>query len=182
MKLLSIEPRTSPSSRVQLVNLGELLHPGSCMICGSGICELGYVRLGVYYDYEGEMYLCMNCVEEIVTVIGGLTRSETMDLQEIFNKTTNKANRATELLRIANERLNHVDSLIGTLGDSYGPLDLDDNASEDTTEAIDGLDSDDDEPVSDATTGEPEPEEPVEVKRPNDTKRLKLSNPASIEF
>lgn len=66
----------TPSDRVQLRNLGELMHPGSCALCGNGNCEEGYLDLGIYYDYEGQMYLCVPCLKQCANVIGMIPPEE----------------------------------------------------------------------------------------------------------
>lgn len=72
----------TPSDKVQLVGLGELLSPAKCMICGNGTCDEGYARLGVWYDYEGEQYICRTCVVQIAELFKCLTPEEAQHLQE----------------------------------------------------------------------------------------------------
>lgn len=76
-------PKTlSPSDRMQVRNIGELMHPGACCVCGSGTCQQGYIDIGVYYDYEGQMYLCMTCLTEAAETAGMLSLEESEHLIE----------------------------------------------------------------------------------------------------
>lgn len=72
----------TPSDRVQLVGLGELLSPACCMICRSGNCDEGYARLGVWYDYEGEQYLCRTCVIQVAELFSCLTPEEAQHVKD----------------------------------------------------------------------------------------------------
>lgn len=103
----------SPSARMQLVNIGELLHPAACMVCGNGTSQDGYLRLGVYFDYEGECYLCVRCLTEAGETIGMLTSDEAEHLTGLSAATSTDLADAKEKLEAANERLNHYDTLFG---------------------------------------------------------------------
>lgn len=103
----------TPSDRVQLVGLGELLSPAKCMICGNGTCDEGYVKLGVFYDFEGEQYLCRNCVIQIAELFGCLTPEEAQHLQE------QAATLATENAKLW-EEVNDVRPVMDTLSKLFG--------------------------------------------------------------
>lgn len=102
----------TPSDRVQLVGLGELLSPAVCMICRNGNCEEGYARLGVWYDYEGEQYICRTCTVQVAELFGCLVPEEAKHLQE--QATLLAADNATLKtdLEDTRERLSAVDNLI----------------------------------------------------------------------
>ena len=109
----------TPSDQVQLVGLGELLHPGKCMICGNGNCELGYVRLGIFYDYEGEQYLCATCLTQCAELIGCLTSEEANHLQDQAKALAASNKQLMEELENATERLDIFESAIrASLGDA----------------------------------------------------------------
>jgi hypothetical protein len=84
----------TPSDRVQVRQLGSLLHPGACALCGSGNCDDGYVDTGVYYEYEGQVYFCMTCAHQIVNAIGCLLPDESEHLRDLNSE---MATRVTEL-------------------------------------------------------------------------------------
>lgn len=128
-ELLTREASTDPSTRMRIIGLGEVVHPGTCMVCGAANREQGYLRLGVWYDYEGEQYLCMEfCVPELIRSIGGLTPEETSQLQQIANDSLEKLQAVEQELEHANGRLRHYDSLLSGINpvtgssndDSYG--------------------------------------------------------------
>ena len=73
----------TPSDRVQMRGQHELMHPGACALCGSGNRDDGYVDLDIYYDYEGQMYLCRSCAEEVGNVIGMVSAEEFGHLQSM---------------------------------------------------------------------------------------------------
>lgn len=75
-----------PSARMQLRSLGELIHPGSCMVCGSGNCDEGYIDLGVFFDYEGSQYLCKHCCYQAGETFGMYTPDEIRQTQELAEK------------------------------------------------------------------------------------------------
>lgn len=73
----------TPSDRVQVIQAGSLGHPGTCALCGSGTCELGYVDLDIYFEWEGNVYLCMWCAKQVAKVIGCLNPEESKHLEEL---------------------------------------------------------------------------------------------------
>lgn len=101
----------SPSDRMQFVGMGELTHPGACMVCGSGVREEGYVRLGVYYDFEGEMYLCHTCVVQAGEVIGMLTKPEVEQFTKGIDAYVEALASTQAELDKANERLANYDGI-----------------------------------------------------------------------
>lgn len=92
----------NPSARMQVRGVGELMHPGACAVCGNGTCEDGYVDPGVYYDYEGQVYFCMRCVEELIATVGGATGAELLVTADL----TTRSMEENERLKRENEALN----------------------------------------------------------------------------
>ncbi len=106
---------TTPSDRVQLIGRSQLMHPGCCALCGSGNCEDGYVDTGIYYDYEGQVYFCMTCVEQIINVVGGFTGDQTAMLNaELAGKVTELSS-VKEELETARGRVQQYDALLSGL-------------------------------------------------------------------
>lgn len=97
-----------PSARMQLRSRGELRHPGACCICGNGTNDDGYVDLGVFYDYEGTMYLDMTCALQIATLIGCVSPEEI----KIFEKKVEElAKKNDELRKDLDDAQHHVDTV-----------------------------------------------------------------------
>lgn len=111
--MFDLVPKSDPGARMQIVGLGELMHPGTCMVCGSGTRDSGYVRLGVYYDYEGEMYLCKEfCLPELIKTVNGLTEDEAKTMVDMSNTILEQHEALKAELERANGRLLHYDSLL----------------------------------------------------------------------
>jgi len=104
--------RNDPDARMQLRGIGDLRHPGACAVCGSGNCDSGYVDLGVYYEYEGWVYLCLYCIEEAGGVVDMLTVNESEKLIEAQHKAEGKALALEEENGELHERLNGYVSVI----------------------------------------------------------------------
>ena len=101
-----------PSARMQLRGRGDgLMHPASCMVCGNGNCEQGYVDTGVNFDYEGQMYLCVLCVSQAAETAGMLGIELSRFLREQNESLAEKNAQVTELLRKTNDELEHYRAL-----------------------------------------------------------------------
>lgn len=83
-----------PSDRVQIRSLGTLMSPAVCLLCGNGTSLEGYVDLDTFFEWEGQMYLCMTCTKQIAEMIGCIVPDEADILKEQFNST------AKELLEL----------------------------------------------------------------------------------
>lgn len=101
-----------PSARIQVRSRGELRHPGSCCICGNGTCDDGYVDLGVFYDYEGTMYICMTCVFQIVAAVGCFTPEEVKMLNEQASEYARKFDESQTELAHAQHHIDTVNALL----------------------------------------------------------------------
>lgn len=87
-----------PSKLTQLRSRGQLMHPGTCAICGNGTCDEGYLDTGIYYDYEGHVYICLVCVRtEVLPQIGAIPYEEAE-----YIKNERQAD-ATRILELENE-------------------------------------------------------------------------------
>lgn len=151
-----------PSARMQFAGMGELVHPGSCMVCGSGNCEEGYVRLGVYFEYEGEMYLCRTCLVQASELIGCVTPEEAVLIHKNAAEYKDLWENADAELEKANERLAAYDRVLATIDPIiYGTgSDPDDSPSENDHEAVEA-----------AADPKPEPAEPVTQPRRGNPKK-----------
>lgn len=166
----------TPSDRVQLVGRGDLRHPGCCAVCGSGNGEEGYVDLGVYYDYEGQMYLCWTCTAQVAEVIDCLLPSEAAILKELVEQTELRNKDLQTQLEAANERLRAFDVAFASVKFPDDPsASVASVVSEDSTVSVEV------EPT--ATNGPPSREpiatKPVTVKRRSNVKRTELRNDAT---
>jgi hypothetical protein len=88
-------PEIDPSRKIVPRNRGELNHPGSCACCGGSDPDRTYVDFGIWYDYEGSVYICNQCLyEAAVTVMGYFTQEQHEALLAISNR---QAMRISEL-------------------------------------------------------------------------------------
>lgn len=169
---------TTPSDRAQLRSIGELMHPGSCALCGSGNCDDGYVDLGIYYDYEGQMYLCRYCTEQVAAVMGCLSADESAFLQATNVDLAAQLTALKAQLEEVNERLGLYDSLLSGIASNSSDSEptvidsLDINLNE-----IDEADNSDGEQLElPITSGESESAEPVKGRRPRKPAQPQRSN------
>jgi hypothetical protein len=100
-----------PSARMQLRSMGELVHPAACCVCGNGVCEAGYIDLGVYYDYEGQMYLCKTCLYQAGETFGMFTPDEVKIIQDQLVSITNENEKLKEEL----EELERVRPIVSVI-------------------------------------------------------------------
>ena len=185
-----------PSARMQVRSKGELVHPGRCMVCGNGNCDSGYLDLGVFFDYEGTMYLCMSCCTQAGETIGMFTPDEVKSQQELIEKLTHENVQQKEELDYARPIIGSLRSSIPYLLGSAGPasdvtdfvvqrsedgatvsvVEVEGSGETNSEESPSGNDSDGD--VTESTdAGEPEPAESVKG-----TKRSRPSKSAVRDF
>lgn len=111
---------TSPSDRMQVRSLGELQHPASCMICGNGNCDDGYLDLGVFFDYEGTMYLCMTCARQAGETIGLYTPEEVKQIISHGEELATKVAELTSELEDARPAIDYLRRFTDTSAHAYG--------------------------------------------------------------
>lgn len=161
-----------PSSRMQQRSLGELMHPGSCCVCGNGNSEQTYLELGVFFDYEGNLYLCTPCVEQVINVWGAFTAEEMAAALEGANANFDSITRLEEELANVNEQLSAARTLLAANHSAYLSVVAPDTVSEES-EPKDSVSA---EPVSVPDEGKPEVKEPVSEPRRGNTSSTKSSN------
>lgn len=168
----------NPGSRFQLRGIGDLQHPACCAVCGSGVCEFGYLDIGVYYDYEGQVYLCMTCFEEGAEAAGLLSRSEAGYLQAVNTDLAAENAKLKESLEAVNERIKHYDALFGDRFNEHP--DLGASVTESKDESTDG------EPVKRfvprRAAEQPVITESVESEGSSDVTRTEFSNTSGINL
>lgn len=157
----------SPSDRMQLAGLGELVHPASCMVCGSGNCEEGYVSLGVWYEFEGTQYLCRTCCVQAAEILGCLIPEEATVLQDLVEATTTELAAIKEELKDTHERLTIYDGVIARASAITGTS---------SSSSGSGVSQDFDGSSEVAATGEPVTAEPVKSTGRSNSKSLKSSD------
>lgn len=113
----------NPSARIQVRGVGDLMHPGACAICGNGTRPEGFVDIGVYYDYEGQVYICMMCAEDLVHTIDGLTAEEHAMVKSISEgfAAENEALK-TQVEELSAELKQYRDSIVSAFGSSVLPV------------------------------------------------------------
>lgn len=129
-------PEIDPSCKIQPRSRGELNHPGSCAVCGSGDPERTYVDFGVYYDYEGSMYVCNLCFEEAaVKVMGYFTQEEHSKLLNLNNELILKCEELEKELADARPILDAVRNVLGPVDyPSVGGILSDSTPAEDNSD------------------------------------------------
>jgi hypothetical protein len=137
------------------------------MVCGTGNCDDGYIDLGVWYEFVGTCYICMNCIHQAAEVAGCLLPVEAATIraaaERIGDQNTDLA-KENEILR---ERLSIFDAAVrsaaATNDSTRSVLDSPVNSGNDSTTSSDGS-------VQPAiTAGEPESKESVTEPRLTDT-------------
>lgn len=106
---------TNPSAKVRFLALGELPSPGSCLVCGSGTREEGYVDLGVWLEYVGEGLLCVTCIIEIGECIKMLSIDEAAQIKVELNGIIQKNTLLKATVEEQDERLAAYHTLLGNL-------------------------------------------------------------------
>ncbi len=158
---------TTASDRVQVVSQGELLHPGACALCGSGNSDEGYINMGIWYEYEGQQYYCMNCVRQIIAVVGGLTDDQAEHLNGLNEELVGRNTALRTELEEANELLGKWNGLINSIGVSDATLTAFGNAiSVDASEADPTVNTEPKVSESKSVETESKPSKPVAGKRP----------------
>lgn len=149
------------SDRMQVLGRGDLRPPGTCLHCGSGNCDEGYVTLDTFVDMHGECYICITCTRQLCELIGALLPEEATALQHDKLEVDLKLAQATEELKVANERVTVFTDAIRVAGGSALVNALSSMASDAEPQAVEPSESAEPAPVSDADAGESEPEESV---------------------
>lgn len=165
---------TTPSDRVQVISRGQLKPPGACALCGNGTCEEGYVDSGVYFDWEGHVYFCMNCTVQIAETIGCLTPAESDHLKSLNESIAEELSKTQEKLNHAESRLADYDRVLSGLVPSIA--NVDGSLVEESQPESDVVD----EPDSNGAESDTKPTESVEKRRPANPKRAPVRN-ASFE-
>lgn len=99
---------TKPSDRVQVRTRSNLMPPAHCAMCGFGQGDRQYVDPGIWYDYEGQVYFCNLCTEELGQAIGMLPVGESEHLKALSAKIAEEnveLKRELEELRVLRDTL-----------------------------------------------------------------------------
>lgn len=166
-----------PSGRFALRSAGELRQPGQCSVCGNGTCIEGYLDLDIYFEWEGNIYLCMNCVSEAIHVVGALLPKEAETLKNIVETTHAE-------LKVTKEQLNEYRNLDANLRRLFipdsaksGDLSISSLLTKPEPEQINTVNT-----PSGTDAGESESKGPVKGRRPNDVTRPKVGNKPTINL
>lgn len=101
----------SPSDSMRLLGRGELPAPAACFKCGSGNCEEGYVDFGVFFDFEGEMLACRDCVLKAAELVGCMPPSVVDDVKEKVEVLSAEHEEVKKELENAKQRLSVFNSM-----------------------------------------------------------------------
>lgn len=160
-----------PSRKIQQRSRGDLGFPGSCACCGGSDPERTYVDFGIWYDYEGSVYICSTCFTEAVQVMGFFTPEEVQETFDQLNAMLRENAQLKKELEDARPILNAVANLGGSL---VAPVsgDSDSNSDLDAEEADSGSSGTDE----DAVSGESEVKESPVSEGRGDTSGTKPRN------
>jgi hypothetical protein len=154
---------------VQVRQIGDLMHPGACSLCGSGNCDRGYVDLGIYFDYEGQVYLCMTCIDQVIETVGGLLPDQALHLKEVSEEIAKKNRELEEENAGYRNKLDSwytlLDGAIDFRADNPNAKSDDPTGAESSSE-----------PANGTSGGEPVAKESTPKRRPNDSSRPKQRN------
>lgn len=75
----------NPSGRVQRIGNGALLPPGTCILCGTGYNDDGFIDFGVNIEWFGQLYFCATCALEIGSAVGAYSSVEVKNLLNDLN-------------------------------------------------------------------------------------------------
>lgn len=167
----------TPSDRVQIRQRSDLVYPAVCAMCGNGTDVDGFIDVGVWYEWEGQVYFCHKCGLEIARAIGCLMPDESRYLEDMNRK-------MAEELKVTKEQLDDLKHF-ADLADRFvsqrpvGPDNSTDLAfnQESADESVSAT-----EPTQGAAKREPVTKKPVAGRGPNDAKRSPVRNTASTSF
>lgn len=166
-----------PSARVQVRETHQLRSPGTCALCGNGTCVDGYIDPDVYFEWEGNIYFCMNCAKQMAKAIGCLLPDESRYLEELNNTIAEDLKETKEKLRAYDGLIN---AITGALGSDVADISrtLDSILGKGEPEQPDnGTDA-----PSATDAGKPEVTEPVAKQGPVHPKRPQRSNEPRVNI
>lgn len=170
-----VQPTTvNYDARMRLRGQSELMVPGVCCVCGSGNSD-HYVDIGVYYEYEGQMYLCLNCLTEAAETGGMLSIEVGNHLKELATQIATTNTELVAQVKEMSERLGHFDAIIASSNPSPTP---DSSVSvsvpnRDDVQAQSGNTTSNDGSVAEPTgQGKPDESEPVKSGKGKVTARI----------
>lgn len=133
-----------PSGKFKLVAKGYLAPPASCLTCGNGNCEEGYIDCGAYVDYYGQVYLCWFCAIQLAETFGCVIPEDVAKMEATLTEALNSRTALESELETANERLAAYSLLYGGLpvpsGTSDSPVSDADEDEPDTPLDFEGSD------------------------------------------
>lgn len=167
----------NPSARMHFRGVGDLLFPGSCCVCGNGTNSAGYVDIGVYFDYEGQVYLCITCLTEAAETGGMLSIEQSEFLKDLCTKVATENEELRTIAKEMSERVEQYESAITSggfiLASDVHPVSLPDS---DAPTEPEGSTGDGDGNVNDAPnaqdSGEPVADESVTVSKSKRTRSV----------
>ena len=167
-------PEIDPGNKIQLRPMGQLMHPACCAICGSGNRDV-YVDLSLYYDYEGQVYICLEfCMQQIADTLGFLNLQEATFLRDMSNNLVVRNEELESELQNAQLRLKRYDDLFAGLPRIESPIAGGDTSVIDEQSVV--------EPAKEPDSGESVVKEPTTRRRSNDSQQSKLRNRDTNKF
>ena len=113
----------NPSGRVQRIGSGDLLPPGTCILCGTGFCDDGFIDFGVNLEWFGQIYFCATCALEIGGSVGAYSSAEVNHINGLFNVAVEERNALKERLDNAESELHTLRGAIRIVSDNGSVVD-----------------------------------------------------------
>ena len=107
-----VKDGNDPSARMHVLSRGLLQFPAQCMVCGNGSHDDGYLDIGVFFDYEGQCYLCMTCAYQAGETVGLFTPAEVKHTQDIAEKLAEENEALKKELDDAKQHLASANNLL----------------------------------------------------------------------
>lgn len=147
----------NPSGRMHFLGVGDLLFPGGCCVCGNGLNPEGFVSIGVYYEGEGQMYLCLTCLTEAAETGGLLSLEQSRVLVDLSTKVSEENLVLRETVKDLSKRVELYESAINAAGAGIvsSPANTDLGVTESPAELVTGPDAGTTEPSESGTSDQP---------------------------
>ena len=130
----------NPSGRVQRIGTGQLLPPGTCILCGTGQCDDGFIDIGVNVEWFGQIYFCAICGLEIGGSVGAYSSAEVNHINGLFNVAVEERNALKERLDGAESELTTLRSAISIVSSNGSVVDSPSENLTDFTALSEGTD------------------------------------------
>jgi hypothetical protein len=103
------------NGKMRVLGHGDLFGKSpQCACCGNGISPYGYIDLGLYFDWEGQIFFCVTCVSQMAETAGMLSKAESDHLTELSKELATENARLKERVAEVNEQLKSYDTVLAS--------------------------------------------------------------------